>query len=420
MSRSFTNKDELMTYGQDLKLFLPEMGELQSQLYEGEYDPFKYAPVFESNFVQVTKKGEAIDIHNQLTLVTLGIAATSPILPLPNVMLLARPKITNQDAKKKTNIVEHLQLSRLFPLKLVKLSISDVSMRQIKLKLASGRSFYLQLHAPPDKEDDLFQRWMRLIYLLQPTPSHIQIAKDHEFMVDTASSPAQSSKSSEDKESEQSIAIRKPGVKLKGKPSPVSEEDVQPVYQNEDDEIPRESQSSSVTAKCNHFDGSGLLFSNMANIIALQGLLLPKKVGASFSRRYLSSPWNSSSVATSGTGGWQSTISHSRRHWRTTYYPESVKNRKESDSGKKEAVEAVLSEARMVPVPIVDSSTKKNISAKVASLNNKKLKGGSLNSKKKPSASPAKKPSKLRTVIKSFSKHDSKELKKKKKSSTES
>ncbi|XP_069461183.1 Golgi-associated RAB2 interactor protein 5A isoform X4 [Ambystoma mexicanum] len=346
MSRSFTNKDELMTYGQDLKLFLPEMGELQSQLYEGEYDPFKYAPVFESNFVQVTKKGEAIDIHNQLTLVTLGIAATSPILPLPNVMLLARPKITNQDAKKKTNIVEHLQLSRLFPLKLVKLSISDVSMRQIKLKLASGRSFYLQLHAPPDKEDDLFQRWMRLIYLLQPTPSHIQIAKDHEFMVDTASSPAQSSKSSEDKESEQSIAIRKPGVKLKGKPSPVSEEDVQPVYQNEDDEIPRESQ--------------------------------------------------------------------------TTYYPESVKNRKESDSGKKEAVEAVLSEARMVPVPIVDSSTKKNISAKVASLNNKKLKGGSLNSKKKPSASPAKKPSKLRTVIKSFSKHDSKELKKKKKSSTES
>ncbi|XP_069057907.1 Golgi-associated RAB2 interactor protein 5A [Pleurodeles waltl] len=217
----FTNKDEWMTYGQDLKLFLPEMGELQSQLYEGEYDPFKYAPVFESNFVQVTKKGEAIDIHNQVTLVTLGIAATSPILPLPNVMLLARPKITNLDTKNKNHLVGQLQLSRLFPLKLVRLSVSNIAMRQIKLKLASGRSFYLQLHAPPEKEDDLFQRWMRLIYLLQPTPSNSNVARDHEFMMDSA----QSTKSSDEKKSEKSSGNMNHAVQITEMQRPVTDED---------------------------------------------------------------------------------------------------------------------------------------------------------------------------------------------------
>ncbi|XP_029441201.1 protein FAM71E1 [Rhinatrema bivittatum] len=166
MSIQFTDLEQREAYGHQLKLFLPEMGELQKQLYEGEYDPFKYAPLFESNFVQVTKRGEVVDIHNQVTLVTLGIAATSPILPLPNVMLLARPMCDTCNYE--TSSPESLQLSRLFPLKFVKITINDMDQRQLKLKLANGRAFYLQLYAPPDRIDNLFERWVKLIYLLRP------------------------------------------------------------------------------------------------------------------------------------------------------------------------------------------------------------------------------------------------------------
>ncbi|XP_059496684.1 Golgi-associated RAB2 interactor protein 6-like [Stegostoma tigrinum] len=69
----------------------PTPGALQQHLFYGEYDPFKYAPIFESDFVQVTKKGEVLNIHNQVTVVTVGVTSTSPNFNLPNVMLLARP-----------------------------------------------------------------------------------------------------------------------------------------------------------------------------------------------------------------------------------------------------------------------------------------------------------------------------------------
>lgn len=339
MSMPFTNKDEWMTYGQDLKLFLPEMGELQSQLYEGEYDPFKYAPVFESNFVQVTKKGEAIDIHNQVTLVTLGIAATSPILPLPNVMLLARPKYSYLDPKNKTQLVGQLQLSRLFPLKLVRLSVSNIAMRQIKLKLASGRSFYLQLHAPPEKEEDLFQRWMRLIYLLQPTPSNSNTARDYEFMIDSA----QSTKSSDEKKSEKSLGNRNHTVQVTELQRPVTDEDL--------DEV------------------------SIRNDAALRNL----------------------------------EISHPVDH--EVY----SKSKKELCNTKKEFVHPVRPSRQMPMLP--DSPPmKKKIPSKMMSPSYKKPKGGSIPSTKKLTASPVKqKPSKLKSVIKSFSKHDTKEPKKKKK-----
>lgn len=67
------------------------MGKLQRKLCKGEYDTVNYTLMFASDFIQITKRGEVLDMSNHVELVTVGIACTSPILPPPDVMLLARP-----------------------------------------------------------------------------------------------------------------------------------------------------------------------------------------------------------------------------------------------------------------------------------------------------------------------------------------
>ncbi|KAF6280642.1 family with sequence similarity 71 member B [Rhinolophus ferrumequinum] len=158
-------------------VFNTSMGDLQRQLYKGgEYDVFKYAPMFESDFIQISKKGEVIDVHNRVQMVTVGIASTSPILPLPDVMLLARPtKVCEEHARharptkgRGRKPVKTLELTRLLPLKFVKISIHDHEKQQLRLKLATGRTFYLQLCPPSDAREDLFCYWEKLVYLLRP------------------------------------------------------------------------------------------------------------------------------------------------------------------------------------------------------------------------------------------------------------
>ncbi|XP_046315908.1 Golgi-associated RAB2 interactor protein 3 [Marmota monax] len=158
-------------------VFNTSMGDLQRQLYKGgEYDIFKYAPMFESDFIQITKKGEVIDVHNRVRMVTVGIASTSPILPLPDVMLLARPaKVCEEHARRGRPIkgrgrksAKTLELTRLLPLKFVKISIYDREKQQLRLKLATGRTFYLQLCPSSDVREDLFCYWEKLVYLLRP------------------------------------------------------------------------------------------------------------------------------------------------------------------------------------------------------------------------------------------------------------
>lgn len=158
-------------------VFNTSMGDLQRQLYKGgEYDIFKYAPMFESDFIQISKKGEVIDVHNRVRMVTVGIASTSPILPLPDVMLLARPtKICEEHARHARTTkgrgrkpAKTLELTRLLPLKFVKISIHDHEKQQLRLKLATGRTFYLQLCPSSDAREDLFCYWEKLVYLLRP------------------------------------------------------------------------------------------------------------------------------------------------------------------------------------------------------------------------------------------------------------
>ncbi|XP_016022468.2 protein FAM71B [Rousettus aegyptiacus] len=158
-------------------VFNTSMGDLQRQLYKGgEYDIFKYAPMFESDFIQISKKGEVIDVHNRVRMVTVGIASTSPILPLPDVMLLARPtKVCEEHARHARTTrgrgrkpSKTLELTRLLPLKFVKISIHDREKQQLRLKLATGRTFYLQLCPSSDAREDLFCYWEKLVYLLRP------------------------------------------------------------------------------------------------------------------------------------------------------------------------------------------------------------------------------------------------------------
>ncbi|GAB1292017.1 Protein FAM71E1 [Apodemus speciosus] len=126
-------------------------GRLQRHLLSGEFDQLRDFPIFESNFVQVTRFGE---VANK---VTMGVAASSPALELPDLLLLAGPDKENG----------HLQLLGLFPLQFVQLFVHDVSRQQLKVKFRTGRAFYLQLRSPPETRDCEFGRWVRLLYRLR-------------------------------------------------------------------------------------------------------------------------------------------------------------------------------------------------------------------------------------------------------------
>ncbi|XP_028333618.1 Golgi-associated RAB2 interactor protein 5A isoform X3 [Physeter macrocephalus] len=126
-------------------------GRLQRHLLSGEFDQLRDLPIFESNFVQVTRLGE---VANK---VTMGVAASSPALELPDLLLLAGPAKENGC----------LQLFGLFPLQFVQLFVHDESRWQLKVKFRTGRAFYLQLRAAPETRNREFGQWVRLLYRLR-------------------------------------------------------------------------------------------------------------------------------------------------------------------------------------------------------------------------------------------------------------
>ncbi|XP_023562415.1 protein FAM71E1 isoform X2 [Octodon degus] len=126
-------------------------GWLQRHLLSGEFDQLRNFTIFESNFVQVTRFGE---VANK---VTMGVAASSPALELPDLLLLAGP--TKEDGCP--------QLLGLFPLQFVQLFIHDESRQQLKVKFCTGRAFYLQLRAPAETRALEFSKWVRLLYRLR-------------------------------------------------------------------------------------------------------------------------------------------------------------------------------------------------------------------------------------------------------------
>ncbi|XP_039215847.1 protein FAM71B-like isoform X2 [Crotalus tigris] len=160
-------------------LFNTNMGPLQRQLRLGEYNLLKCAAMFESDFVQVSKQGGILDVHNQVQQVRVAIAATSPGLPVPDVLLLARPVLLPQQLQPN---LQHryrprarnrkFELTRLLPLCFVKITIHDQEKKQLRFKLVTGRTFYLQLCPPADNQKDNFDLWVKVVHLLRP-PSDI-------------------------------------------------------------------------------------------------------------------------------------------------------------------------------------------------------------------------------------------------------
>ncbi|KAM5236233.1 Golgi-associated RAB2 interactor protein 5A [Ctenodactylus gundi] len=134
-------------------------GKLQRHLQSGEFDQLRDFAIFESNFVQVSRFGE---VANK---VTMGVAASSPALELPDLLLLASPS-------KESGC---LQLHGLYPLQYIQLFIHDESRQQLKVKFPTGCTFYLQLQAAPETSNLEFAQWVRLLYRLRFHPAQGEI-----------------------------------------------------------------------------------------------------------------------------------------------------------------------------------------------------------------------------------------------------
>lgn len=88
-------------------------------------------------------------MHNFTSIMTVGIANTNPFDPIPHIMLLVQlvpghekhtgfGQATEGKGHKATKTLE---LTGLFPLKLVKISVHNRDKQQLRLKLATGRSY---------------------------------------------------------------------------------------------------------------------------------------------------------------------------------------------------------------------------------------------------------------------------------------
>ncbi|XP_037676449.1 protein FAM71E2 [Choloepus didactylus] len=144
--------------------WVPILGDLQKTLHKGEHLPLRPLPMFESNFVQVTNQGAPVYLHHRTSRLTMGVAASLPGLVLPDILLLAQPPEGRGSSG--------LHLTRLIPLDLAHLYVHDLPTWRLKLRLATGRYYYLELDAPCDERGFLFDRWIRLIDLLrQPAPA---------------------------------------------------------------------------------------------------------------------------------------------------------------------------------------------------------------------------------------------------------
>ncbi|XP_037249898.1 Golgi-associated RAB2 interactor protein 2 [Falco biarmicus] len=151
------------------------MGDLQRLLRQGEYAPFTSVPIFESKFVQINQRGEPISVHKRASCVTIGICAANPSSPMPSAMLVASEvPMSPQESiasfwklSEQPSHMEQLILTRLLPLKFVELSVHSTDKHHLMLKLVNGRSYYLELCAPPDQQRHLFHLWLQLISLLK-------------------------------------------------------------------------------------------------------------------------------------------------------------------------------------------------------------------------------------------------------------
>lgn len=140
-------------------------GVLSKLLKTQEYNDFNRSAVFESDFIQVTRNGSLVNLHNTPTFVTLGVTSSVPCLPLPNVLLIARISKLDEQPQAEADMCDSaMELSRLLPLRYVRLSIHNKHQRLLKLRTATHRNYYLQLRE--EHPDTVFELWTRLVHIL--------------------------------------------------------------------------------------------------------------------------------------------------------------------------------------------------------------------------------------------------------------
>ncbi|XP_053073899.1 Golgi-associated RAB2 interactor protein 6-like [Acinonyx jubatus] len=152
---------------QMLHMFNKSVGKLQGLLCKGEYALLKHLLIFESDFIQINKRGEVIDVHNSVQMVTVGIAYTSQNLTIPDIVLLAQPAVSyavsarnDQDTHGKGfKSTKSLELTR-YP--------STIKKKKVPLEACHWTLFLPTIVHPPDAKEDLFACWEDLVYLRRP------------------------------------------------------------------------------------------------------------------------------------------------------------------------------------------------------------------------------------------------------------
>ncbi|XP_062956625.1 Golgi-associated RAB2 interactor protein 1B [Cynocephalus volans] len=144
-----------------------EEGLLCKVVHSPEFNLFPDSVVFESNFVQVKRARNWIDIYKASNTMALGVTSSVPCLPLPNILLMASVKWHQGQNQtwNRPSTAPNIILKRILPLKFVELQICDRFQRVLKLRTVTEKIYYLKLH--PDHPETVFHFWMRLVQILE-------------------------------------------------------------------------------------------------------------------------------------------------------------------------------------------------------------------------------------------------------------
>ncbi|XP_006745560.1 protein FAM71F1 isoform X2 [Leptonychotes weddellii] len=143
-----------------------EEGLLCQMLHSPEFNLFPDSVVFESNFVQVRKGRNWIDIYKASNTMALGVTSSVPCLPLPNILLMASVKWHQGQSQtwNRPSMAPNIKLKRILPLKFVEFQVCDRLQRILRLRTVTEKIYYLRLH--PDHPETVFHFWVRLVQIL--------------------------------------------------------------------------------------------------------------------------------------------------------------------------------------------------------------------------------------------------------------
>ncbi|XP_004707929.1 protein FAM71F1 [Echinops telfairi] len=144
-----------------------EEGLLCQMVHSPEFNLFPDSVVFESNFVQVRRGKNWIDVYKASNTTALGVTSSVPCLPLPNILLMASVKWHQGQSQtwNQPSTAPTIILKRILPLKFVELQVCDHLQRILRLRTVSEKIYYLKLH--PDHPETVFHFWTRLVQILR-------------------------------------------------------------------------------------------------------------------------------------------------------------------------------------------------------------------------------------------------------------